>query len=92
MGAFPATPPKEHAPYEMSQELDHPPVASLSLGERFAKPGVVLHTEGNIAFSELHRQLLEAKLEVKVGEYHVKKIDFSADGLQAYVEFEDEAG
>ena len=70
-------------------------LASLSLCERFEKPGIVLrhgHAERNSTFSDHELELLETKLEVKVGENRVKKIAFSADRLQAYVEFENEAG
>ena len=64
-----------------------------SLCERFANPGIVLcHTEGNTSFKTFELDLLETKLEVKVGENQVKNLAFSADRLQAYVEFEDEAG
>lgn len=61
--------------------------------ERLARPGIVLRRAGShSSFKEHENFLLETKLEVKVGENKVQKIDFSADGLQAYVELVDEAG
>ena len=59
-----------------------------------AKPGLLLRPqEGQPPFKkETDRDLLESKLEVKVGEGQVKEIKFSADGFQAHVELEDDAG
>lgn len=48
--------------------------------------------DSHCCFVEKDKELLESKLEVKIGENKVKKIDFSSNGLQAYVELEDEAG
>ena len=67
--------------------------SSVSLGEREARPGLLLrHPDGKSLFKESEVSLLESRLEVKVGEDRVKKIDLSADRLQAYVELVDEAG
>lgn len=66
---------------------------SLTLGEREARPGILVRSpETSTPFKESDRELLELKLEVKIGEDKVKKIDFSSDKLQAYVELVDESG
>jgi hypothetical protein len=63
------------------------------LSERFVRPGILLSPgEDQPPFREDDSSLLESKIEVKIGEDTVKKIDLSADGLQAYVELENEAG
>ena len=57
------------------------------------RPGLLLrHPDGRIPFMESDVPLLEAKLEVKIGEDKVKQIELSADKMQAYVELVDEAG
>ena len=68
------------------------PSPSLSLVERLERPGIVLRQAQSQPFREVDKELLESRLEVKIGENKVKKIDFSPDRLQAYVELEDEAG
>lgn len=66
---------------------------SPSLGAREARPGLLLRSpDGSSPFKESDGELLESRLELKVGEGNVKKIEFSADRLQAYVELVDEAG
>ena len=55
-----------------------------------AKPGILL--QPTQPFKEGDKDLLELRLEVKIGEGKVKRIDFSPDGLQAFVELHDEAG
>lgn len=66
--------------------------ASLSLGPRVARPGLSLRSADGSPFKDHEGELLEAKLEARIGEDMVKKIDFSVDRLQAYVELHDEAG
>lgn len=77
----------------MSNNGNMASLASLSLGERFARPGIAMRPPlGHSPFKESDRDLLESKLEVKIGENQVKKMDFSADRLQAFVELESESG
>ena len=67
--------------------------ASPRSGAREARPGLLLRSpDGSTPFKETDRELLELRLEVKVGEEKVKKIELSRDKLQAYVELVDEAG
>ena len=62
----------------------------MSLGARDDWPGLLIrHPEPHTPFKETDKQLL---VEVKIGEEKVKKIGFSDDRLQAYVELEDETG
>lgn len=75
----------------MSDSEDFDP----TLGERDpeARPGILLcSSETNRPFKESDRELLESRLELKIGEDKVKKVELSADKLQAYVELEDESG
>lgn len=66
--------------------------SSPSLSEMFARPGIAMRPAlGQVPLKESDMELLESKLEVKIGENLVKKIEFSADG-QAFVELENEAG
>lgn len=66
---------------------------NLGMGERLARPGILLRpAETHGCFGENDKDLLESRLEVKIGENKVKRIEFSSNGLQAYVELEDEAG
>ena len=61
--------------------------------ESRARPGIVLRKEsGNAFLAATDEKLLISELEVKIGENKIKKINFSRDGLQAYVELEDEQG
>ena len=66
---------------------------SPSLDARMERPGLVVRQgAGEQKFQEGDRERLGNRLELKIGEDKVKKIEFSSDRLQAYVELEDEAG
>lgn len=66
---------------------------SLNLGERLARPGILIRpTSTQGCFGVKDKELLESKIEVKIGENKVKMVELSSDGLQAYVELVDEAG
>lgn len=69
------------------------PDCTMSLGARDARPGLLIqHPKSHTLFKESDKDLLESRLETKIGEKKMKKIDFSDDRLQAYVELEDETG
>ena len=69
------------------------PDCTTSLGARDDRPGLLIrHSEPHTLFKESDKDLLESRLEMKIGEEKVKKIDFSDDRLQAYVELENETG
>lgn len=56
----------------------------------FEHPGVLFRSpEADCPFDP---DLLDAKIEAKIGENKIKTTEFSDDGMQAYVELIDKAG
>jgi len=56
-------------------------------------PGLIFRNPDNIPFDENHDEdLLEAKIEAKIGGDKTKSIVWSQDHLKAYVELTDKEG
>ena len=70
-----------------------PSVGDDSGGGGEARPGIRLQwPASDRPFMEGDKDLLESRLEVKIGEHSVKEIFFSDDKIQAYVELKNESG
>ncbi len=57
------------------------------------RPGILIRPpDPNLPFKDTDLDLLEAKLEMKIGEDKVKKIELSPEKMEAYVELKNVAG
>ena len=58
-----------------------------------SRPGILIRPpDPSQPFRDTDLDLLESRLETKIGEGQVKKIELSDDKMEAYVELEDAAG
>ena len=71
-------------------DSEPPPAAG---GGEWRRPGILIRSADlKTPFKDSDLDLLESRVENKIGDDKVKQIEFSADKMEAYVELEDAAG
>ena len=76
----------------MSATIMSSSAAAVPADRERTRPGILIRPPDSNPFKDTDLDLLESRLELKIGEDKVKKIELSADKTEVYVELEDTAG